>query len=294
MAEQDRLAERFEEHRSRLRSVAYRILGSRSDADDAVQGAWLRFSRSDAGDIENPGAWLTTVVGRVSLNMLRSRRKRREDPMSAQVLEPVADHSEGTDPEHEAVLTDSVGQAMLVVLDTLSPAERVAFVLHDMFSVPFDEIAPIVDRTPEATRQLASRARRRVRGASPEKHADPATQREAVNAFLSASRHGDFGALLAVLDPEVVLRVHTGPEPLGTPLVVRGAEAVASRAQTFSRLDLTMHHALIAGVLGFVATRDGQLFSACSIAVRSGKIVAMDFIVGTERLSQLDLIILDE
>src|SRR4249919_2543453 len=208
MSEQDWLAQRFEEHRRRLRAVAYRMLGSVSEAEDAVQEAWLRLSGSEPGEIENLSAWLTTVVARVSLNMLRSRAVRREEPLSPHLPDPIVDPADGVDPEHEAMLADSVGLAMLVVLETLTPPERLAFVLHDMFRVPFDEIAPIVGRSPTAARQLASRARRRVRGSTPAgEGADPARQRELVDAFIAAAREGEFEALLAVLDPDVVLRV---------------------------------------------------------------------------------------
>ena len=206
MDERDWLAERFEEHRTHLRAVAYRMLGSLSEADDAVQEAWLRLSRSDADEIENLGGWLTTVVGRVSLNMLRSRKSRREEPLAVHLPEPIVDRADGTDPEHEALLADSVGLALLVVLETLTPAERLAFVLHDIFAVPFDEIAPIVDRSPEAARQLASRARRRVRAENTVPDADLDAQREVVEAFLAASREGDFDRLVAILDPDVVLQ----------------------------------------------------------------------------------------
>src|SRR5438093_11522420 len=204
MDEGDWLAQQFEEHRTRLRAVAYRMLGSLSEADDAVQETWLRLSRIDADEVENLGGWLRTVVARISLNMLRSRRSRREDPLDVRMPEPVVDRADGTDPEHEALLADSVGLALLVVLETLSPPERLAFVLHDMFAVPFDEIAPIVDRSPEATRQLASRARRRVQGAAPVPDVDLSGQRKIVDAFLAASRAGDFEALLEVLDPQGV------------------------------------------------------------------------------------------
>src|SRR4051794_35068531 len=211
MDERDWLAERFEENRTHLRSVAYRMLGSLSEADDAVQEAWLRLNRTDASEIENLGGWLTTVVARVSLNVLRSRNSRREQPIGVHVPEPLVDPADGTDPEHEALLADSVGLALLVVLETLSPAERLAFVLHDMFAVPYDQIAPIVDRSPDAARQLASRARRRVQGENTVTDADLGTQREVVAAFLAAAREGDFDALLAVLDPDVVLRADVGP-----------------------------------------------------------------------------------
>src|SRR5829696_1594124 len=227
MDERDWLAERFEEHRTRLRAVAYRMLGSLSEADDAVQEAWLRLSRTDADEVENLGGWLTTVVARVSLNMLRSRRSRREEPLDVRMPEPIVDRADGSNPEHEALLADSVGLALLVVLETLNPAERLAFVLHDMFAVPFDEIAPIVDRSPEAARQLASRARRHVQGEAALPDADLDTQREVVDAFLSAAREGDFEALLEVLDPDVVLRTDRGVVSIGASRVVRGAENVA-------------------------------------------------------------------
>src|SRR5918997_1761175 len=217
MDERDWLAERFEEHRSHLRGVAYRMLGSVSEADDAVQEAWLRLHRSEAAEIENLGGWLTTVVARVSLNMLRSRRTQREEPLGVHVPEPIVSRADGVDPEHEALLADSVGLALLVVLETLDPAERLAFVLHDMFAVPFDEIAPVVERSPAATRQLASRARRRVRGATPDPDTDLERQREVVDAFLAAARDGDFEALLELLDPDIVMRVDRGALPTRAP-----------------------------------------------------------------------------
>jgi RNA polymerase sigma-70 factor, ECF subfamily len=292
MDEHDWLAERFEDHRPRLRAVAYRMLGSLSEADDAVQEAWLRLSRSDADEIENLGGWLTTVVGRVSLNMLRSRRTRREEPLDAvHVPEPIVDRADGTDPEHEALLADSVGLALLVVLETLSPAERLAFVLHDMFAVSFDEIARIVDRSPEAARQLASRARRRVRAEKTVPDADPETQREVVEAFLAAARDGDFGRLLAVLDPDAVLRADFGPAAESRE--VRGAEAIAGQAVTYSRLGLAMELALINGAVGLVTRRDGELFSVGGFTVRGGRIVAMDILADPARLHQLDLTVLD-
>src|ERR671914_854183 len=234
----DVLAQQFEEHRTRLRAVAYRMLGSTGEADDAVQEAWLRLSRIDADEIENLGGWLTTVVARVSLNMLRSRRSQRQEPLDVRLPEPIVDRADGTNPEHEALLADSVGLALLVVLETLNPAERLAFVLHDMFAVPFDEIAPIVDRSPEAARQLASRARRRVQGEAPTTDADLDTQREVIDAFMAAARDGDFEALLEVLDPDVVLREDHGAVPIGASRVVRGAADVASQALAFSRLDI--------------------------------------------------------
>src|ERR671939_652885 len=220
MEQQEWLARQFEEHRPHLRAVAYRMLGSLTEADDAVQNAWLRLSRADASEVENLRAWLTTLVAGVALNMLRARGPRREQPLDVHVPDPIVDPADGTDPEHEALLADSVGLALLVVLETLTPAERLAFVLHDMFSVPFDEIGRILDRSPEAARQLASRARRRVRGANPTPDADPAAQREVVDAFLAAAHDGDFDALVAVLDPDVVLRSDSGG---GTVTEVRGA-----------------------------------------------------------------------
>jgi RNA polymerase sigma factor (sigma-70 family) len=294
MDEREWLAERFEEHRTRLRAVAYRMLGSLSEADDAVQEAWLRLSRSNADEVENLGAWLTTVVGRVSLNMLRSRRSRREEPLEGHVPEPIVDRLDGANPEHEALLADSVGLALLVVLETLSPAERLAFVLHDMFAVPFDDIAAIVDRSPEATRQLASRARRRVRGESASPDADLATQREIVDAFLAAARDGDFDALVALLDPDVVLRADLGRVRGGGLRQVRGATAVAGQAFTYSRLGLSVRPALVNGVAGAVSTLDGEPFSVGAFTVRGGRIVAIDILADRERLAQLDLTILDD
>jgi RNA polymerase sigma-70 factor (ECF subfamily) len=293
MDESDWLAERFEEHRTRLRAVAYRILGSLSEADDAVQEAWLRLSRTDPGGVENLGGWLTTVVARVSLNVLRSRDVRREEPIGVRVPEPIVDRADGADPEHEALLADSVGLALLVVLETLSPAERLAFVLHDMFAVPFHEIAPIVDRSPEAARQLASRARRRVQGENTVPDADLDAQRRVVDAFLAASRDGDFEALLEVLDPDVVLRADLGPLPAGGSREVRGAASVAGQALGYSRLGLLMKPALINGAAGLVLTRDGEPFSVGGFIVRDGKIVAMDILADPARLRQLDLTILD-
>jgi RNA polymerase sigma-70 factor, ECF subfamily len=292
MDERDWLAERFEEHRTHLRAVAYRMLGSLSEADDAVQEAWLRLSRADASAIENLGGWLTTVVARVSLNMLRSRNVRREESLGVRLPDPIVDRADGTDPEHEALLADSVGLALLVVLETLSPPERLAFVLHDIFAVPFDEIAPIVDRSPEAARQLASRARRRVQGQTTVPDADLDTQRRVVDAFLAAARDGDFEALLEVLDPDVVLRVDLGPA--GGSREVRGARAVAGQALFYSRLGLVMHPALVNGVVGAVGTLDGEPYSVGAITVRGGKIVEMDILADPERLSRLDLTIFDD
>jgi RNA polymerase sigma factor (sigma-70 family) len=290
MDERDWLAERFDEHRTHLRAVAYRMLGSLSEADDAVQEAWLRLSRADPDEIENLGGWLTTVVARVSLNMLRSRRTHAEEPLGVRIPDPVVDPADGTDPEHEALLADSVGLALLIVLETLSPAERLAFVLHDMFAVPFDEIAPIVGRSPEATRQLASRARRRVQGERTEPDPDLDRQREVVDAFLAAAREGDFDGLVAVLDPDVVLRADFGG---GVFQRARGAEAVASQAKAFSRLDLVIHPALINGAVGAIATLHGRPFSVGAVTVREGKIVELDFLADPERLAELDLTVLD-
>ena len=291
MTEQDWLAERFEEHRTRLRAVAYRMLGSLAQADDAVQEAWLRLSRSDASEIENLGGWLTTVVARVALNMLRSRTTRREEPLGVRIPDPIVGPANGTDPEHEALLADSVGLALLVVLETLSPAERLAFVLHDMFAVPFDEISSILDRSPQATRQLASRARRRVQGERTVPDPDLDRQREVVDAFLAASREGDFDALVAVLHPDVVSRADFGG---GSRREVRGAEAVAAQAQMYSHLGLVVHPALINGAVGAVSMRDGRPFSVGAITVRDGKIVEMDFLADPERLARLDLTVLDQ
>jgi RNA polymerase sigma-70 factor, ECF subfamily len=292
MDEREWLAERFEEQRTRLKAVAYRMLGSLSEADDAVQEAWLRLSRSDARDIDNLGAWLTTVVARVSLNMLRSRSTRREQPMDVRLPEPIVDPADGTDPEHEALIADSLGLALLVVLETLSPPERLAFVLHDMFAVPFDEIAPILERSPEATRQLASRARRRVQGQRAVPDVDLDGQREVVEAFLAAAREGDFQALVAVLDPDVILRADFGR---GVPArEVRGAEIVAAQAQMYSRLGLDVHLALINGAVGLVSFRDGKPFSVGGFTVRGDRIVEMDFLADPERLGRLDLTILGD
>jgi RNA polymerase sigma factor (sigma-70 family) len=290
MDDREWLARRFEEQRNRLRAVAYRMLGSLSDADDAVQEAWLRLSRSNADEVENLGAWLTTVVGRVSLNMLRSRRTRREEPPGAHVPEPIIDRADGTDPEHEVLLADSVGLALLVVLETLSPAERLAFVLHDMFAVPFDDIAPIVGRSPEAARQLASRARRRVQGEPRVPDAGLDAQRAVVDAFMAAAHDGDFDGLLAMLDPDVVLRVDFGP--VGGSKEVRGAAAVAGQARTYSQLGLVVQRALVNGVPGAVSILDGEVFSVGAFTVRGGKIVEFDILADPERLRQLDLTIL--
>jgi len=277
----DELTERFEQQRTRLRAVAYRMLGSMTEAEDAVQEAWLRLHRADTDEVENLDAWLTTVVARVSLNMLRSRNTRRE----VHLPDPIVDRADGPDPEHEALLADSVGLALLVVLERLTPAERLAFVLHDMFAVPFDEIARIVDRSPEAARQLASRARRRVRAENTVPDADLGAQREVVDAFVAAAREGDFEALVAILDPDVVLRADFGPGSRE----VRGAEAVARQATGYSQIGLVMHPVLINGVAGMVSTRDGRPFSVGAVTVRGGRIVELDILADPERLSRLDL-----
>jgi RNA polymerase sigma factor (sigma-70 family) len=293
MNERDFLAQEFEKHRTRLRAVAYKMLGSLTEADDAVQEAWLRLSRVDADEVENLGAWLTTVTARVSLNILRSRRTRGEEPLELRMPDPIVDRADGTDPEHEALLADSVGLALLVVLETLSPAERLAFVLHDMFAVPFDEIAPIVERSPTAARQLASRARRRVQGEAPMPDADLTTQREVVNAFIAAARNGDFEALLQVLDPDIVLRADRGAVAFGSASVVRGAANVARQASAFSRLDVDIRPALVNGAVGTVTLRDGRPFSIAGFTIRNGRIVEMDVLADPEQLSRLDLTILD-
>ena len=285
----DWLAERFEEHRTHLRAVAYRILGSISDADDAVQEAWLRLARSDSSQVENLGGWLTTVVARVSLNMLQSRKTRREDPAGSHLPEEIAGSAERAGPEHQAVLADSVGLALLVVLDTLTPAERLAFVLHDMFAMPFEEIAPIVERSPAATRQLASRARRRVQGADTTPDADLTRRREVVQAFLAASRDGDLGALVAVLDPDVVVRadqavVRTGAEP-----EVRGVDAVAA---IFLGRAKAARLALINGVTGMVWAAGGRPRVIFNFTLTGGKITAIDLVGDPGTLEQLDLVTL--
>jgi RNA polymerase sigma factor (sigma-70 family) len=285
------LAERFEENRGHLRAVAYRMLGSLSEADDAVQEAWLRLSRSETSSIKNLGGWLTTVVARVCLDMLRSRKSRREEPLGAYAPEPIVSHEEGIDPEHEALQTDSVGLALLVVLETLAPAERVAFVLHDLFDVPFDEIAPVVGRSPAAARQLASRARRRVRGAAAVPDPDLSRQREVVNAFLAASRGGDFDALLALLDPDVVLRADRAAVQAGASREVRGAAAVA---KTFSGRARAAQPALVNGAPGAVWAPGGRPRVVFGFAITRGKIVKIDLVADPERLRRLDLTVLND
>ena len=290
MDERDWLTQRFQEHRPRLRALAYRMLGSTSEADDALQEAWIRLSRSNAAEIDNLQAWLLTVVGRVALNMLRSRKTRGEQPLDAHLPDPIVDRAEGgIDPEHEALLSDSVGLALLVVLETLTPAERLAYVLHDMFSVPFEEIGAILERSPEAARQLASRGRRRIRAANTTPHAaeSAAHQEEVVEAFLAAARDGDFDALLAVLDPDIVLRGDWGS---GTIVEVRGAQNVARRAlAAASQLDLVGRRALINGAPGWVSVLDGELFSIGALTVHNGRIRRMDILLDPARLARLDL-----
>src|SRR4051794_16948881 len=291
MDERDWLAERFEENRTHLKAVAYRMLGSLNEADDAVQEAWIRLGRSDSDEIQDLRAWLTTVVARVSLNMLRSRKRRREESMDLRMPEPIVDPVDGTNPEHEALLADSVGLALLVVLETLRPPERLAFVLHDMFGIRFEEIGQILDRSPQAARQLANRARHKVRDARTEPDPDLDAQREVVDAFLAAAREGDFEQLVQVLDPDVVSRGDFGP---GVPLrEARGAEQVASNALMFQRLGLVVRPALINGTVGAVTLRDGKPFSIGAITVANGKIVEMDFFADPERLARMDLTILE-
>jgi RNA polymerase sigma factor (sigma-70 family) len=290
MDERDWLAERFQEHRPRLRAVAYRMLGSTSEADDAVQEAWIRLSRSSADEIDNLEAWLVTAVGRVALNMLRSRRTRREEPLDAHLPDPIVDRADGIDPEHEALLADSVGLALLVVLETLTPAERLAYVLHDMFSVPFEEIGAILDRSPDAARQLASRGRRRIRGADTAPDADPAAQQEVVAAFLAAARDGDFDALVAVLDPDIVERVDTGS---GTLLEVRGAENVARRAMSAAQAGLVGRPALVNGAAGWVALLDGAVYAVGALTSRNGRVTTLDILLDPARLARLDLTAFD-
>jgi len=289
MTDQDWLAQRFEANRTHLRAVAYRMLGSLSEADDAVQEAWIRLSRTDTSDVDNLSGWLTTVVGRVCLNMLRARRMRREAPLDTHVPDPIVSPEDGMDPEHEALLGDSLGLALLAVLDALTPAERLAFVLHDVFAMPFDEIAPIVGRSSAAARQLASRARRRVQGA-PVPDTDLDGQWAVVDAFLAASREGDFVRLLAVLDPDVVLRSDGGAARPDLITAVRGAEAVATRAMSFRRFAETATRVLVNGIPGGVAwAPDGHPFAVLSLTVAGGRIVSIDVLADPDRLSRLDL-----
>ena len=285
--------EEFERHRPHLRAVAYRMLGSLSDADDLVQEAWLRLNRSDAAAVENMRGWLTTVVARLALDELRSRRSRGEEPLAGRLPDVLVDRADGIDPEHEALLADSVGLALLVVLETLSPPERLAFVLHDIFAVPFDEIAPILDRSPDAARKLASRARRRVRPERTVPDVDLETQREILDAFVAAARDGDFDRLVALLDPDVVVRADFGPARAWQEL--RGAAAVARQALSYARGGAgDARPVLVNGVAGMVAFLRGEVFSIAAVTVRNGKIVELDFLNDPERLRLLDLTTLDE
>ena len=292
MSEHEWLAERFEENRTSMRAVAYRMLGSLSEADDAVQESWLHVSRSDTSGIENLGGWLKTVVARVCLDMLRSRKSRREEPQDTYVPDPIVSRADGVDPEHEVLLAEAVGLALLVVLETLPPAERLAFVLHDTFGVPFDEIASIVGRSPAATRQLASRARRRVQGSVTPPDADRSRQREVVDAFFAAARGGDFDALVAVLDPDVVLRADRAAVPADASREVHGAPAVARRAAK-GRARAT-RPALVNGAVGVVVAPRGRLLMVLGFTIRGGKIVEIDAIADHARLRKLDLAVLDD
>ena len=285
----EQLAEQFEEHRAHLRAVAYRMLGSSSDAEDAVQESWFRLSRTDVSGVENLRAWLTTVVARVCLDMLRTRTSRREDSLDdVYVPDPVITRADG-DPESDAMLADSVGLALLVVLETLEPPERLAFVLHDVFGMTFDEIGPIVDRSPVAARQLASRARRRVQGQAPASDADLREQRRVVDAFLAAAQDGNFEALVSVLDPAIVLRADGGAVK-GMSRLVRGAQAVASQAATFSKSGLSNQVVLVNGNVGVLSRRpDGRVFSVLGFTIAGGKIVQIDILADADRLGRLDL-----
>jgi RNA polymerase sigma factor (sigma-70 family) len=291
--ETEELAVTFEDHRPHLRAVAYRMLGSVSEAEDAVQETWLRLSRSDTSDVQNLRAWLTTVVARVCLDMLRTRSSRREDPLDVHVPDPIVTSLDGSDPEREAVLVDSVGLALLVVLETLSPAERLAFVLHDVFAVPFDQIATLLDRSPAAAKQLASRARRRVQGASPPPDTNHVKQQEVVDAFLAASRDGDFEGLLAVLHPDIVLRADAGSAPIGPSQIVRGARSVAAQALRFADLAQFAHRVLVNGAPGLIAVPNGHPAALLSATVRGGLIVEIDILADPDRLSRLDLTAID-
>ena len=286
------LAEQFEENRPHLQAVAYRMLGSLSEADDAVQEGWLRLNRAGADEIENLSGWLTTVVARVCLDMLRSRKSKREESLEAHAPETIVAHENKIDPEQEALLADSVGLALLVVLETLAPAERLAFVLHDMFDLSFDEIAPIVGRSSTAARQLASRARRRVQGAETVRSADLSSQREVIEAFLAAARGGNFEALLAVLDPDVVLRSDPAAVPPGAPTEIRGAEAIANRAAR--RGARAAQPALVNGAVGVIIAPRGRLLMVLRFKITNGKIIEMEAVANPDRLHQLDLAILND
>ncbi len=291
MDEHDWLAQQFEANRTHLQAVAYRMLGRLDEADDAVQESWLRLSRSDTSDIANLGGWLSTVVARICLDMLRSRNSRREEELSAAVSESIESREEGIDPEQEALLADSVGLALLVVLDTLNPAERLAFVLHDIFAMPFEEIARVVDREVPATRQLASRARRRVRGGAMVKDSDLAASRQVVDAFLAAARGGDFNALLTVLDPEIVFRIDGATSPKGLSREVRGAQAVARQ---FSGRAQGFRTALVNGAVALIVAPRGHLFLVLNLTIRNGKIAEIEAVADKARLRQFDLAVLDD
>jgi RNA polymerase sigma factor (sigma-70 family) len=293
MDDGDWLTERFEAHRAHLRAVAYRMLGSLSEADDAVQDAWLRLSRTDTSGVDNLGGWLTTTVARLCLDRLRARASRREQPLGVHLPDPVVSRQDGADPEQQALLAEGVGLALLVVLETLTPAERLAFVLHDLFAVPFDEIAPIVGRSPTAARQLASRARRRVQRHATVPDADPTRQRELVGAFLAAAGQGDFSALLEVLDPEVVLRADSGAGAAGAITVVRGAAAVAEGALAFSGRARFARPVLVNGAAGVVVAAHGRPLVVMGFTIAGGRIVEIDVIADPERLRHLDLAALD-
>jgi RNA polymerase sigma factor (sigma-70 family) len=295
MEERAWLVDQFETHRAHLRAVAYRMLGSTGEADDAVQEAWLRVSRSGTAGVENLGGWLTTIVARICLNMLRSRATRREEPLDAHLPDPVISPEGSLQPEEEALLADSVGLALLVVLDSLSPAERLAFVLHDMFDLPFDEIAPMVGRSPTAARQLASRARRRVKGAEiPAPDPDLARQRDVVDAFFRAARGGDFDGLVALLDPEVVMRIDRGTRRAGVPDELRGARAIVEQARTFAPLARLARPALVNGAAGFVVAREGHApLAVAGFTVVDGRIVEIDLLADPMRLGGVDLGALD-
>ena len=289
MDQPDWLIQGFQAHRSQLRAVAYRMLGSVGEADDAVQETWLRLARSDTSVIDNLDGWLTTVTSRVCLDMLRARAARREDPLEVHVPDPVVSRDDGDDPEQQALLADSVGMALLVVLDTLSPTERLAFVLHDVFAVPFDQLGPILERSPAAAKQLASRARRRLRGAAPSQDADRARQRQLVEAFLAAAQGGDFERLLLVLHPDVVLRADAGAGPLGPSRLVRGSTAVAGQALRFAPIGRNARTALINGSPGLIAVQHGQPIAVLSVTTRDGTITRIDILADPERLRRLDL-----
>jgi RNA polymerase sigma-70 factor (ECF subfamily) len=290
MRDRDFLAERFEQERPQLRRIAYRMLGTLDEADDAVQEAWIRLGRTDDASVENLGAWLTTVVSRVCLDMLRARRSRREEFVGSWMPEPIVAIDSAPTPEEEALIADGVGLALYIVLETLAPAERLAFVLHDMFALPFDEIAAIVGRSPEATRQLASRARRRVQGATAVPDVELAEQQKVVEAFLAAAREGDFDALLEMLDPDVTLRVDAGP---GSPLAhkpIVGAEEVLAEARRFRALAPYSRPAIVNGVAGAVVGRpDGTVFTVVALTVANGRINAIDFLVDPAKLARLSL-----